>query len=77
MDVCGRLIPESPRWLLNRGRVAEAKSIVLTVAHANRVTVSPDVLDSLVSDPVSSQSVRAMVRHPGLLFRCAVVFYNW
>ena len=38
-----RCVPESPRWLIQKGRITEAKVIVTRIAEFNRKPV-PDLL---------------------------------
>lgn len=41
-------VPESARWLITKGRGAEAKEILLKAAKENKVTIPEDILDNLL-----------------------------
>lgn len=41
------LIPESVRWLLNKGRSAEAMEILSGIAKKNKVELTPEILSAL------------------------------
>ncbi|XP_025098001.1 organic cation transporter protein-like [Pomacea canaliculata] len=71
-------IPESPRWLLSRGRRQEASAIVRHAAHVNKVVVSEKVL-SLQDLQKDGPGVKfwQLFTHRRLLVRCLIVFFNW
>ncbi|XP_076466620.1 organic cation transporter protein-like [Babylonia areolata] len=77
-----RLVPESPRWLLFKGRASEAIRVVREAARLNgMVQPAEDVqVTDLPGDSqgaTTSQSVRQMVRHHRLIVRTLIVFFNW
>ncbi|GFG37619.1 hypothetical protein Cfor_12698, partial [Coptotermes formosanus] len=44
-------VPESARWLITKGRGAEAKKLLLKAAKENKVTIPEDILDNLLPQP--------------------------
>lgn len=54
------VLPESPRWLLCKGRVAEVKTIIRAAAAFNKRPL-PDNLDKLLKPPLNDESQSAGV----------------
>ncbi len=66
-----RAIPESPRWLLTRGRRAEAEAIVdqieVTAGQENKEPVPAALFDHVSAQPFFSQVTELVTRYPGRL----------
>ncbi|XP_046583398.1 organic cation transporter protein-like [Haliotis rubra] len=71
-------IPESARWLLSRGRDAEAEQIIRKAAEVNGVDLPPKIFDKSTLDLNQPQArVWEMFTTPVLLIRTLVIFVNW
>ena len=77
VSVC-RLIPESPRWLLSKGRVAEAEVILTRLARANKATFNPSVLERLTVNTDAQKSLwRVFFSATQLTGRYLIIFLAW
>ncbi|XP_070700470.1 solute carrier family 22 member 13-like [Pempheris klunzingeri] len=59
-------IPESARWLLNRGRTEEAKQLIIKAAAVNKCTVPDSLLEKIALKDVSKGGIRIILRSPVL-----------
>ncbi|XP_053739179.1 solute carrier family 22 member 13-like isoform X2 [Synchiropus splendidus] len=67
-------IPESARWLLNRGRTEEAKKLLVKAATINKRTIPPSLLDTIqVKETATRESLMALFRSPLLTRFFAII----
>lgn len=81
---CLRFIPESTRWLLTKNRLQEAMKLVQIAAKENKVTISNDQLESLLTSDVrlkdpnqKTATIVDIFRHPSLRRRSFIIFFDW
>ncbi|KAH9505609.1 hypothetical protein Btru_056021 [Bulinus truncatus] len=73
------VVPESARWLIHKGRMTEAKTIIKNAANMNGRCI-PDFMLSRDTDEdpaVRSESILSLFKHPALLLRALIIFFNW
>lgn len=81
---CNRFIPESTRWLLTKNRLPEAMKLVQIAAKENKVTISNEQLESLLTSDmkpkdsnVKTATIMDIFKHPALRRRSLIIFFDW
>ncbi|XP_053397695.1 organic cation transporter protein-like [Mercenaria mercenaria] len=71
------IVPESPRWLISKGRYEDANKIIQKCAKVNGVTIPEHVVGKDSDDNTEKQSVLKMLTVPKLLIRTLIIYLNW
>ncbi|XP_061589017.1 solute carrier family 22 member 13-like [Cololabis saira] len=74
-------IPESARWLLDRGRTEEAKDLIIKVATINKRTISDSLLEKVVMKETKRNEKRggilALIQSPVLRKYFLTIIFAW
>ncbi|KAM3866089.1 solute carrier family 22 member 13-like [Diretmus argenteus] len=71
-------IPESARWLMDRGRTEEAKRLILKVAAINQRPIPDSLLEKIVqNDTVEKGGIQVILRSPVLRRHFLIISLAW
>ncbi|KAL5009580.1 hypothetical protein ScPMuIL_011885 [Solemya velum] len=71
------ILPESPRWLLARGREYEAEQILQEAGRVNKVELPEKLFDKETFESEKCVPVYRIFVSPTLLIRTLIIFVNW
>ncbi|XKL66727.1 hypothetical protein PGB90_010147 [Kerria lacca] len=81
--ICGWFLPESPRWLLAKGRIEEALEVLETLAKVNGKSVPPYRKIQLKRSLSEKKKLRsgpgviALFRTPNMRLKTILITFNW
>ena len=70
------ILPESPRWLVSRGRATAALASIAAAARSNSRSVPDNIVLNKVEEG-EQQGISGLMRQPKLLFRLFIMSLNW
>ena len=70
------VLPESPRWLVSKGRGEAALASITTAAKCNRRKLPENIKINMVKEG-EEQGLAALATQPRLLFRLFIMSLNW
>ena len=71
-------LPESPRWLIARGRMDEARQIMSAACQRNGHSVEPEKIVLTPPKQAANQGgFLDIVRHPTLRLQLLIMYFNW
>ncbi|CAG2242233.1 OCTN [Mytilus edulis] len=71
------LLPESPRWLLVKGRAKEAEEILQKTAKYNKTSLPHNLFEKHYLESNQTVHIWTICRYPKLVLECLVIIYDW
>ena len=71
-------LPESPRWLIAKGRMQDAKKVLSEASKKNKMPVEPEQIVLIKPSSSASQgSFFDIMKHPILRIQILIMYFNW
>merc|ERR1719348_339391 len=71
-------LPESPRWLIAKGKIEEAQKILSVASKRNGRPVEPDqIVLTKPSTAAASGTFLDIMKHPVLRYQTSIMYFNW
>ena len=71
-------LPESPRWLIAKGRMDEAKSIMSAACERNGKPVEPErIVLTQPKQAANRGGFLDIMKHPTLRLQLVIMYFNW
>jgi len=71
-------LPESPRWLIAKGKMEEAKKVLSAASKKNGRPVEPDqIVLTKPSTAAAGGSFLDIMKHPVLRYQTLIMYFNW
>jgi len=71
-------LPESPRWLIAKGRMEDAKAVLSAASKMNGKPVEPEqIVLTKPSAAAAGGSFLDIMRHPTLRIHTLIMYFNW
>jgi len=70
-------LPESPRWLIAKGRISEAKEILAAGAKRNKKEINIDDVTIKQPQAIKKGTFLDVMKYPRLRIKTFIMYFNW
>ncbi|XP_074140511.1 solute carrier family 22 member 14-like isoform X2 [Sminthopsis crassicaudata] len=71
------ILPESPMWLLTKGKMEKAKGILCMAANVNKKVIPPELFQQLIKEEIHYGTILNILQRRPLRRTLMILFYVW